>query len=63
MAAFQDLSFGNRHETWYTLATQVQTTGGDHGPGRLARHLSVMVDLFNRNKGEIDPPTSDSRIL
>jgi len=30
---------------------------------RKAAFYDIMVDLFNRNKGEIDPPTSDSRIL
>ena len=30
---------------------------------RKAAFYDIMVDLFNQNKGEIDPPTSDSRIM
>jgi len=30
---------------------------------RKAAFYDIMVDLFNRNKGEGDPPTSDSRTI
>ncbi|GAH47142.1 unnamed protein product [marine sediment metagenome] len=34
----------------------------DHYVRRRADFYNIMSDLFNRNKGDTDPPTSDTRI-
>lgn len=48
---------------WKMVLKKNKREDKTHFLQRKATWYDIMVDLFNRNKGEIDPPTSDSRIL
>jgi hypothetical protein len=47
---------------WRLILNQNKNEDKNHFRQRLAGFNQVMMDLWNNNKGEMDPPTSDSRI-
>ncbi|MFX0075036.1 MAG: hypothetical protein ACFE96_06305 [Candidatus Hermodarchaeota archaeon] len=47
---------------WPLILQQNKEEEKDHFRQRQAAFYGVMTDIFNQNKGDSDPPTSDSRI-
>jgi hypothetical protein len=47
---------------WKLILQQNKDEEKDHFRQRQADFFSVTSDIFNQNKGDSDPPTSDSRI-
>lgn len=47
---------------WPLILQQNKNEEKDHFRQRQAAFFGIMTDIFNQNKGDSDPPTSDSRI-
>ena len=47
---------------WPLVLSQNKNEEKGHFLQRRSNFYKIMSDLFNQNKGDIDPPTSDSRI-
>jgi hypothetical protein len=47
---------------WQFVANQNKNEDKGHFAQRRAAFFSIMSDIFNQNKGDVDPPTSDSRM-
>ena len=47
---------------WLLVLTQNKNEDKNHFLQRRAAFFGILTDIFNQNKGDTDPPTSDSRI-
>jgi len=47
---------------WFFALDKNKNEEKDHYLQRRSAFFSIMSDIFNQNKGDVDPPTSDSRI-